>query len=345
MHFSVTKRALAGCVTFMVAGCAAQQNVAPQYRLSAPSAQTVEGASMLQRGRAQLDAGLDALAIESFRAEIRFNPDQVDAYNGLAVAYGRIGRNDLAQRYFEMALAKDPMNERVQANIAKLPGNEGLATRQAPVLPIAASLEPIAVTAEVGDQRDFNSISAFDVPRLSEVQTPLEGHRTSPTGEILQKRGVLSARFALASTGMTLASQSTVPVQSIAAVEPKKPPLPTPDRRSPYINPENRVSARLERVSLNEVRLITRSMISPPRAQGARGFENFGDRLALWLPAYMSAEQAASRHRGDENVVVMAVANPVGHQQSAAVPDLALVVEPATMAYILFDDSDNVIGT
>ncbi len=93
MQTSIRKYALLGCVTVMVGGCAAQQT-APEYRLSSSAAVAVPGASMLQRGRAQLDAGLDALAIESFRAEIRANPESADAYNGLAVAYGRIGRGD-----------------------------------------------------------------------------------------------------------------------------------------------------------------------------------------------------------------------------------------------------------
>ena len=168
MHISMTKCALAGCATFIVAGCASQQSIAPQYRLSSPSAQVADGSSMLQRGRAQLDAGLDALAIESFRTEIRFNPENVDAYNGLAVAYGRIGRNDLAQRYFEIALAKDPMNVKVQANLAKLPGNENLEIRQASVLPPAQSDEPVAITGDAAIVMEERSIASLDLPALAE---------------------------------------------------------------------------------------------------------------------------------------------------------------------------------
>ncbi|HEV7232720.1 MAG TPA: tetratricopeptide repeat protein, partial [Sphingorhabdus sp.] len=98
---------------------------------------------MFQRGRAQLDAGLDALAIESFRAETRINPDSADAYNGLAVAYGRIGRDDLAQRYFETALAKDPMNAKASANLALLSGGDMV---QPPQLAVT---EPVDLPAPV----------------------------------------------------------------------------------------------------------------------------------------------------------------------------------------------------
>lgn len=345
MHISVTKQALAGCAVFMVAGCASQQNVAPQYRLSAPSVQAVEGASMLQRGRAQLDAGLGALAIESFRAEIRFNPDQVDAYNGLGVAYGRIGRNDLAQRYFEIALAKDPVNARVQANMAKLPGNELLEVKQAALLPKGTSLEPIAVTAEASDQNDYQTSISFNVAQLADAQMLPELQSNAPLGEILEKRGALSTRFAVASTQLTIDNVGNVARQSIASATPEKRPLPSPERPSPYLQSEIRVAARLERVSLNEVRLITRSMDAPSRAQPARAFESFGDRLALWLPAYMSAEQAASRYRGDENIVVLALAEVAATRRANAVAPVALAVDGAAMAYILFDDGNGVIGT
>ena len=344
MHISVRKCALAGCATFMVAGCASQQNVTPQYRLSSPSVQAAEGASMLQRGRAQLDAGLDALAVESFRAEIRFNPDQVDAYNGLAVAYGRIGRNDLAQRYFEIALAKDPMNARVQDNIAKLSGNGRFEPRQASAIPAASSFEPVVVTAEVADLGEAQNSIALNVPPLADAQMLPKEQRDEPLVEFLEKRGVLSTRFAVASTHLTLDKADNVARQSIASAEPKKRSLPEPERPSPYLQSEIRIASRLERVSLNEVRLITRSMDTPPRAQPARAFESFGDRLALWLPAYMSAEQAASRYKGDENIVVMAVAEHAGAKQKADFVPLALARELPVMAYIMFDHSNGMAG-
>lgn len=329
----------------MVAGCAAQQNVAPQYRLSAPSVQAVDGASMLQRGRAQLDAGLDALAIESFRAEIRFNPEQVDAYNGLGVAYGRIGRNDLAQRYFEIALAKDPMNARVQANMAKLPGNARSEITQLASLPAATSVEPVAVTAEAGGELETKIVTGDVLPSLTDSQIVSEPHSKAPSGEILQKRGVLSARYTLASAGVTKDHAGGLAIHSIASVAPVKRPVPVRERPAPYVQSEIRVAARLERVSLNEVRLITLSAPTPLRGQRALEFDSFGDRLALWLPAYMSAEQAASRYRGDEKTVVVAVAENSGAKRKAAVSPTRLVAELPELAYIMFDDDNGIAGT
>ena len=345
MHISKTKCALAGCATFIVAGCASQQSIAPQYRLSAPSAQVVEGSSMLQRGRAQLDAGLDALAIESFRTEIRFNTDNVDAYNGLAVAYGRIGRNDLAQRYFEIALAKDPMNVKVQANLAKLPGNENIEIRQASISPPPEPVEPVAITADAGIMTEERSVASLDLPALAEFPAPPVQQGAAPSAEILSKRGILSARFAVASAGMTMGKVQSIAMQADAPTQPARIPTIPKERPVPFLQPEIRGGARLERVSLNEVRLITRPMTAPLRPEPIRTFDSFGDRLALWLPAYMSAEQAASRYRGDEKYVVLAVAERADRRTKVAAVTQTMAAEQSEFAYIFLDESNAVVGT
>ena len=329
----------------MVAGCASQQSNAPQYRLSAQSAQMAEGSSMLQRGRAQLDAGLDALAIESFRTEIRFDPDNVDAYNGLGVAYGRIGRNDLAQRYFEIALAKDPMNVKVQTNLAKLPGNEMIEMRQANSLPSAEPVEPFAIMADAAIVMEERSVASLELPALADLPVPIAQLEAAPPVEILSKRGVLSARFAVASAGMTMAHVQSIAVQVNAPARPAQPPATPKERPAPAIQPENRVGTRLERISLNEVRLITRSLSVPLRPEPTRSFDNFGARLALWLPAYMSAEQAASRYRGDEKYVVMAAAERPDTRAKVTAATRAPAAEQPEFAYIFLDDSNGVIGT
>lgn len=300
---------------------------------------------MLQRGRAQLDAGLDALAIESFRTEIRFNPDNVDAYNGLAVAYGRIGRNDLAQRYFEIALSKDPMNVKVQANLAKLPGNENLEIRQASALPSAGPVEPVAITADAGVVLEDRSIASLELPAFAELPVSIAQPDGAPPVEILSKRGVLSARFAVASAGMTIAHVDSISARAGAPARPVQPPATPKEPPMPFIQPENRAGTRLERISLNEVRLITRSMNAPIRPEPTRSFDNFGARLALWLPAYMSAEQAASRYRGDEKYVVMASAERTDTRAKVTASTKAVDTEQPGFVYIFLADGNGVIGT
>ena len=209
--------ALAGCVSIAVSGCATQQAGAPEYRLSTSSEAQADGVSMLQRGRAQLDAGLDALAIESFRAEIRTNPQSADAYNGLAVAYGRIGRDDLAQRYFETALAKDPSNEKANANLARLTGETTPPAQFAESDPVEQQIyEPVAVSAVDGEDAVGQLLGRLAMPATAMADMPtVEVSMASPLPALAAK-GVLSTRYALVS------AQMATPVRPFTPARPTK---------------------------------------------------------------------------------------------------------------------------
>lgn len=73
-----------------------------------------------EQGRAALDAGLNAEAIAAF-SEARLEPELLaSSLNGMAVAYARLGRPDLAERYFTQAVAAAPEDARFMANLARL---------------------------------------------------------------------------------------------------------------------------------------------------------------------------------------------------------------------------------
>lgn len=331
MKSSIKQCALAGCVTVMLGGCAAHQNIAPEYRLSSSSMAAQPGASMLQRGKAQLDAGLDALAIESFRTEIRLNPDSADAYNGLAVAYGRIGRNDLAQRYFETALAKDPANAKVQTNLAKLTGDAVPATQLAvrPDSPII--IEPVTVTAwsdtgpigRIIDSLDTASIAVADMPAVDKADVR--------PYEVLARQGVLSTRFVIAparlATPMRLAA---VPEKPRDLPQGPTPVLPPTDYRT--------TGTRLERVSLGEVRLVTRPERPFQPLKGKPDFQSFGDRLAIWLPQSVVTEQAGIGRGMVESAVIMAAIDRAEEGQKLAKIAGVVMPELPEFAYLFFDD-------
>lgn len=87
----------------------------------APQLASQERPSVLTNmGRRALDQGRTGLAIEAFRRALAGGEEPAAAHNGLGVAYARIGRVDLAQRYFEQAATIDPANARYQANLARL---------------------------------------------------------------------------------------------------------------------------------------------------------------------------------------------------------------------------------
>lgn len=323
----------------MVAGCAAQQNTGPQFRLSSSTMATTEGASMLQRGRAHLDAGLDALAIESFRAEIRVNPESAYAYNGLAVAYGRIGRDDLAKRYFETALAKDPSNMKAQTNFARLTGEVApdIELAQAVALP-SAVVETVSVAAALDDKTIINIFDKLETPVVALAEMPLPPQDRTPRAEVLAPQGVLSSRFAVAPA--RLATKASPPVLPSNPFEPSRP-------HEPFLPPATLPSdyrangTRLERVSLGEVRLITRSEPPAQFANQKPKFETFGERLAIWLPQSVAIEQANSQHGVIDSAIIMAAIKRSEEKQKLAAIDKNVTDELPEFAYLFFNSDDD----
>lgn len=74
----------------------------------------------LEAGKAHLIHNRPALAVVAFRQASYDPAHAARAYNGMGVAYAQMGRSDLAQKYFEMAIAADPTDGRFSANLAKL---------------------------------------------------------------------------------------------------------------------------------------------------------------------------------------------------------------------------------
>lgn len=106
---------LGGCSTFF--GRSAQ--LMPEIRV----ADVQEPADF---AAAQLDAGREALAKEHYGEAIaafrhaRLSVEHAAAaHNGMAISYARIGRPDLAERYFRQAIAERPGDRRYRDNLTR----------------------------------------------------------------------------------------------------------------------------------------------------------------------------------------------------------------------------------
>ncbi len=73
--------------------------------------------SAYQRGKFHFNAGQFGLAVGHFQSAVRREPDSVEALNGLAASYDKLGRYDLSARYYERALAADPESAQTLNNI------------------------------------------------------------------------------------------------------------------------------------------------------------------------------------------------------------------------------------
>lgn len=85
----------------------------------------------LTLGREALDKGNWAEAIIALRNAQRMPQFAAQAHNGMGVAYAQLGRADLAERYFLLAIAQAPEDRRFSANLARLHAQNAKAEAQA----------------------------------------------------------------------------------------------------------------------------------------------------------------------------------------------------------------------
>ena len=101
---------LGGCKSFVQAFDFSRHSGAPQYAI---------GQGDLDEGRAMLRAGSIGNALAPLH-RAALNPETSgEALNALGVAYVKLGRADLAERYFIAATRVDGGNERYTANLAR----------------------------------------------------------------------------------------------------------------------------------------------------------------------------------------------------------------------------------
>lgn len=127
-------------------------------------------AQRLAEGRAHLLANRPAAAATAFR-QASYGPDvRARALNGLAIAYDRLGRADLAQRYFMAAMNLEPENPSFAANFLRF--NQSLANaRQVDAVAAAQAQALLVGTAEgapsAGDARPDVAGAADRIQRVS----------------------------------------------------------------------------------------------------------------------------------------------------------------------------------
>jgi hypothetical protein len=142
----------------VVAACggeAGKLEIRPKPYALAPGKKPVS--FRVAEGHQQMALNNVALALESYRNALREDPESIDAFAGIAAAYDRMGRYDLAKRNYEAALAIEPGNTTVLAMLAASLDQQG------------KSAAAIAVRNEIKQR-----LAAVDVPAPAPVASPLE---------------------------------------------------------------------------------------------------------------------------------------------------------------------------
>ncbi len=157
LQFNARKAmAATGIVAASIALSGCQALFGPSFA-SRGEAQNVDMADYfegrLAMGRLYLEKGLTTQAIIAFR-QASYDPRFAgEAFNGMAIAYDQLGRGDLAHRYFNMAVAAAPQDDRFSRNLARLES-------RVPVMPDAMpQVQPV-------------ELAQLDLPEMSEEPAP-----------------------------------------------------------------------------------------------------------------------------------------------------------------------------
>jgi len=178
----------------------------------------VGAVGQLAAGRQALDAGNYAAAISAF-SNIRTVPGfEGDAYNGMAIAFEGIGRQDLAETYFLRAVAVAPQNDRFRRNLARFMAKvptatpeRAMAVQQGPATVRISGLEvsdPSGRVARVSPNEVFirsdPTVALSDPParRAYPVRMAVAARRPAQRlawwGRIYPARGTIGGRSAQA---------------------------------------------------------------------------------------------------------------------------------------------------
>ncbi len=247
MHGGVRTWFATACLA--AAGCTAQTAGIEIRPIADPAAKLRPGADRAADARGQLAIGNVGLALEGFRTALREDPQNIDAYVGLAACYEKMGRFDLAGRYYQEALAFAPRDPRILAAYA------GTLERQGDGAGAAEVREEIAELAAVSAVLEQATAGTDDPAEIAAVGQ-------SVTVALPPPRPV-EATVTLANGGPAeaLSQSRAITVDNVIIVEPVAEPAPV-SIPAPRIADRAMVDLQsgphLRRISQGEVVLITR---------------------------------------------------------------------------------------
>lgn len=125
----------------VLTACGPSQDIPPVQVRAQPSP-AGQGEDPYAAGKRHLAAGKLGLAVEQFRAAVAKDRGAVAALNALASCYDRLGRFDLADRYYDQALALAPTDVQTLNNIGVSNLMRGRPARAATMLELARKAAP-----------------------------------------------------------------------------------------------------------------------------------------------------------------------------------------------------------
>lgn len=186
-----------------------------------------------QQGRAYLASGSNGLAIDAFNRALVFGEAPAPALNGLGVAYARLGRADLALRFFKQAVKTDPESPLFAKNLATLTNSADftLAALRSPPSKSTIAAKPAQPSMKTGklvraDSRQVTLVTRPASPAASTCAVTFKGMNSSactPALPVVAARNKPPSPTAVAATEAAVSGQSGLgsrKVITIGAIDP-----------------------------------------------------------------------------------------------------------------------------
>lgn len=220
----------------LLVGCASQPTAMGVRAIADPLAKaSAPGGSLVAEARGLLALGNIGLAIEAYRKVLRQQPQNIEAYAGLAECYGRMGRHDLSRANYEAALAVAPNNAILLQSFAASLERQGK----------RAEAAALRLEAAAADAADVTMLTAEVADAVEPAQQPVATAMAAPVQPRIPAAGAITVKLPDARP------PAMRPVQSAAAAPTAR--IAETQRQAPSSGP------RLERLSLAEVALVTTS--------------------------------------------------------------------------------------
>lgn len=230
------RQAVATCALALLAmsACSSRhETVAIQPLGGTDAVEAQDAAKLIAAGRTFLAEQNYGLAIARFRDALAFEAGSAAANNGLGIAYASIGRDDLARRYFERAVAADPQTAAYQRNLDRFAANAAE----------AGKAEDVAMNALT------ESVPEMGYRLRQEASSPTKGPAAISVPIPTREAAKPSPQLVAQATGVMLttkAAAAEAPNQTFALVQERR--ADTASGRGPA----------LKRISIREVRIVTR---------------------------------------------------------------------------------------
>ncbi len=372
---SLAQFALSASMLALLGGCASGRSPSLEIRSVGQSQMSPDTGNIVDRGKELLSRGQNADAISAFRGALRTEGNQAEAYNGMAIAYDRIGRADLARRYFELAVAEQPTADRYRNNLARFFNRSGQpelaqgllnppAVAKAPADAIEAPMAQIAISTELkaDDAADGTDV-AIAAEQFDALEAIIADFRSRPgigddaIGSPAKLAGTLPAPV---TANMIQPAVQRVPLPVAIAAKtfsaPKRPipPTDTPEARREWIAPLSRSERRsgqtnganIERISLGEVQLFTARQIHASHRQF--DIDDLASELELWAHSERRKQPAPPHSRLNSKLAILnAVERATIYEAILESENMIEKAEPpaSRFAYVFFqglsDDGDN----